>query len=448
MNAGKHQQTSSADVPSDLANSSSCEDGGVINDGTDENTIRIVRALPFIRRVRYHMDSCAGTNKSQYVFGGLGMLAATGVLDAIQVHYMVVGHTKFGPDLVARAIAGEYQRQDTFNHAHLIGHISKYASAHGYDEELLLSWRRASHLLFSAIPGIMSYRCFFILADDGNVSLQPVEKLPEHFQRYQWSGEYYNKGDLLTESELLSRRSLKEKVIPQLLDGSYRGVGEGFEGHWEGDKRPRRILPSAVTKVNKARLFVQRTESDDICFEVRGWMTDSSTEMMNKVLRIVTGYDCIGGMEKSPYGSKRKQIEEQYFKYVDPCFVPDRFAVAEEQSNTAQSAQRDRHVIQSTFSSEGTVRVERGSKRSTRSKPMSNRTAGQSNLQKPRWKASEHTEILVKLIKDHFDSTVPSRPKDWHKLSQLMPRESGEHEWEPRTIKRHAKKLQDSGRIE
>lgn len=65
---------------------------------------RLVTPLPLVGKLRMHMDSCPGTNKSQYFYGGLGLMLAAGLLHFAMVVYMVVGHTKFGPDLVARQI--------------------------------------------------------------------------------------------------------------------------------------------------------------------------------------------------------------------------------------------------------------------------------------------------------------------------------------------------------
>lgn len=70
---------------------------------------------PFIRELRYQLDNCGATNKSQFSFGGLALLVMLGLLDSVGLFFMVVGHTKFGPDDLARAIAGAYQRLDTFN---------------------------------------------------------------------------------------------------------------------------------------------------------------------------------------------------------------------------------------------------------------------------------------------------------------------------------------------
>lgn len=69
----------------------------------------------FVRSVDWDMDSCCATNKSQFVFEGIGLLVSVGLLEKIKPLFMVPGHTKFGPDLVAWAIAGKYNKSDVLN---------------------------------------------------------------------------------------------------------------------------------------------------------------------------------------------------------------------------------------------------------------------------------------------------------------------------------------------
>jgi len=104
----------------------------------DQDTLerRTVVPLQGVRMLRWHMDSCAATNKSQFSFGGMGLLAACGILDAVQALLMVVGHTKFGPDLVARHVAGQFNRKDAFNSAQLLGMLRHYSTAGVYDGHL------------------------------------------------------------------------------------------------------------------------------------------------------------------------------------------------------------------------------------------------------------------------------------------------------------------------
>ena len=237
-------------------------------DGTGEKTDigeasittnrRDVVPLPFVRKMRYHLDSCSGTNKSQYVMGGLGMIVCTGRLDCVHVLYMVVGHTKFGPDLVARSIAGKFNNEDTFNHAMLNRHIANYGSVCAYDDDVLETWRRASPLLFRPVEQIMSYRSFLIVADDGQLDLQEVNPKMT-MDKYPTKGKYYLWNDVIKEAEKVSSRSLV-KIIPKVLDGTYRGVGEGSVRGTAGGQSDVRLLPRTVTETRTVRIFVQRSE--------------------------------------------------------------------------------------------------------------------------------------------------------------------------------------------
>jgi hypothetical protein len=53
--------------------------------------------MPFVLDIYLQMDNCSGTNKSQYVFGGLALLLSVGLLDVMRPRFMIAGHTKFGP---------------------------------------------------------------------------------------------------------------------------------------------------------------------------------------------------------------------------------------------------------------------------------------------------------------------------------------------------------------
>lgn len=383
------------------------------------------------------MDSCAGTNKSQFVYGGLGLIVATGRLDCIHVLYMVVGHTKFGPDLVARSIAGKYNKEDTFNQAMLNQHISNFATVAAYDATLLQSWRRATPMLFRSIEGIMSYRSFYILADDGEVSLNSVE-IPDDVEQYQGRGQYYRVNDVIEQAQLMAKRSLKNRVIPAVIDGTYEGVGEGFN-IIDGSDKGRRLLPKEVSRVFHARLFVQRSERDKFCFELSDWMHDSSVSKVNKVLRVITGYWSIGEMDKVAYGAKKKAIEDQFLRFVDPRYVPDRFKVSSEEGNVQAAAKA---MVQTTLKPISSAQCEEKAD-GNKSK---NTNLGSEGLEKPRWKAGKHAPVLIDILKAHFNSKAPVSGKDAKRLATLMPHEDGKP-WDARTIKRHAKELEVKGKL-
>lgn len=100
--------------------------------------------LLLVRSQRLHLDSCPGTNKSRFFYGDSGLMRATELSDCAMVSYMVVGHTKFGADLVARQIAGRYNTEDAFNHRQLVDMISPFATAGGYDGSLLHTWKKGT----------------------------------------------------------------------------------------------------------------------------------------------------------------------------------------------------------------------------------------------------------------------------------------------------------------
>lgn len=86
-----------------------------------------------------------------FFYRGIGLMLAFGFLDCAVVVYMVVGHIKFGPDLVARQISGRYSVEDAFNHRMLVNIIRPYASAGAYDDTLFQAWKRGTQDLLSRL---------------------------------------------------------------------------------------------------------------------------------------------------------------------------------------------------------------------------------------------------------------------------------------------------------
>lgn len=185
---------------------------------------------PFVRCIRLHMESCPSTNKSQFFYGGLGLILSTGVLDCAMVLYMVVGHTKFGPDLVARALAGRYKSSDVFSHGQLNEVFKPFGTVGAYGGDMLQTWKKRTQTLFSPINHIMSYRCFLLLADDGEVNLSAPETPPPTFELFPNRGPLVRDGVLLAECTKDAARGLRYRVLPALRGPPKRGTGGCHNG--------------------------------------------------------------------------------------------------------------------------------------------------------------------------------------------------------------------------
>lgn len=233
--------------------------------GPDKAAVAQVRRsvpLPLVRKLRMHMDSCPSTNKSQFFYGGIGLMLASGLLDCAMVVYMVVGHTKFGPDLVARQIAGRYNVEDAFNHRQLVNIIRPYATAGAYDDALLQTWKRGTQALFMPIFHIMSYRWFFLLADDGNVYLGDPVVCPDDFEPNVDSGGLFLDADLMRECNRAAERQLRATVFPHLCGKRYRGVGERTVPQLSDAPPDSMLLPVSVSTCRKVRIFTRRCVQD------------------------------------------------------------------------------------------------------------------------------------------------------------------------------------------
>lgn len=79
------------------------------------------------------MESCAATNNPQYYFAGIGLMAASGVLDAVCPTFMKAGYKKFDPDRVSQPISGEYNKKDVFNAGMLLQCAESYSTSQSYN---------------------------------------------------------------------------------------------------------------------------------------------------------------------------------------------------------------------------------------------------------------------------------------------------------------------------
>eukprot|EP00170_Pyropia_yezoensis_P000338 contig_1997_g339 len=383
-----------------------------------------------------HMDSCPSTNKSQFFYGGIGLMLASGLLDCAMVVYMVVGHTKFGPDLVARQIAGRYNVEDAFNHRQLVNLIRPYATAGAYDDTLLQTWKRGTQALFMPIVHIMSYRCFLLLADDGDVCLGDPVVCPDDFEPYADSEGLFLDADLMRECNRATERQLCTVVFPDLRRKRYRGVGERAVSGLSEAPSDARLLPASVSTCRKVRLFTRRCVEDKYWREQSGWMRDDSLAGVNAALAAVRPYPSYKDLCKDAYGAKAKDIADQYAKYVPPEFVPDRFELPT-RGCTGTSNVWKQTTLSSRASTEATARSTQAVH--AREGQPADASAGQA-LKKVRWSSAVHTKPLAQaLMARPFNKTLPKNLSEWVALAGKMPAPGEGEQWDVMTLKRHAK---------
>ena len=170
---------------------------------------------PFIRTVHYNIDNCTGTNKSQFMFGALALLALEGALDAICIEFMVVGHTKMELDKAFSKSGSAFRRSDVFNLGMLVELFEPYFTVHAYDGAFLKHYRDTTVGLFSEIKGILSWRSFYIVGDDGGLDADLV--------RMEGSEATYTSQSMKTATQKLAKRSLPTVLRAALTTEGYRG---------------------------------------------------------------------------------------------------------------------------------------------------------------------------------------------------------------------------------
>lgn len=277
---------------------------------------------PFVRSLDWQMDRCSGTNISQFTFGGISTAIAADSLDAVFIHTMVSGHTKFCPDILANKLANKYNASDCFSIAHLAQHASNYGTAIAYDLDLLVDLHAQPHAsLFKEVPNITKLREYLLMADDGLVNLgEPAEAPTDPFPGASSASRYYPNSTINREITALKKRSLCRIYVAGGLRRPARDFGVGSGGS---------LLPGEVglCTMRKVLCFVKCKEDDEVWLLVNDWSCfqrdPAGVAKINEALACTTR-----PADKAYYGAKAKQISEMYGKYVPPQFVPNQFDLA------------------------------------------------------------------------------------------------------------------------
>lgn len=362
---------------------------------------------PFARRLRLHMDACAGTNKSQFCFGGLALLVSLGILDSVWICFMLPGHTKFAPDLVARAIAGVYNKSDVYNIAMLLECAQSCSSAQVYDAHTMYHWKEATKDLFGAIDNVMSYRQFFILPDLADVDVGESVALPEGMRPFPGRvSPLRSDVSLQSAAKTLFVRSLK-RISRECLTGTYMsGVGAGsIEGG------PARLHPDSVSSFLRVRLFMRRTESEPVWREQVTWMKNGLTlQDFNESLKNLRPYADTPHMGREHYGKKLSGIAEQYARYVPPQFVPDNESLPSGGMTAGMGIQQSRQSHMSDHFNTTQTASGAGAVADTAPKSM-------------RWSSASHKPVLTEILRKEFAWSLP-KSSDVPRLVTLMQNQS------------------------
>lgn len=279
---------------------------------------------PFVRVVQYFMDNCAGTNKSQFMFGALAVLMLTGVLDAIVIEFMVSGHTKMHLDWVFSKSGQAFRSMDIFNHGMLDAMFSTYFSVRSYCCSFLQLFRGGTTQLFDEVKDITKLRSFKIVGDDG--------KLHEDLEQVRDAGggsrRLYTASSVDKAVQNLAARSLHGGVIDAALEATnYRGVADGTGLY--GTRAEAGIFPGFRT----VRLFKRQAEGDGPWEEQVGYqMIKDEAAIKTALATIIPMSEAADDHEyvrdlSSPYGQVASQLEQQYGNWVPVHRVPDCYSV-------------------------------------------------------------------------------------------------------------------------
>ena len=277
------------------------------------------------------MDGCSATQKSQYFLGAMAVLALTGRLDVVEIFCMVPGHTKFDSDIICQKIAAKYNASDTYNHGMLNGIVKLYATAHAYDGDSLMTFKRATPGIFSPVDGITNYRSFLIVGDDGRMDDDlPGVALPDEDAvgadaAAPPAPPAYPDELLRAAVTRLKERSL-EVVLPWLAEGKpFSGLGSGCQVHDISG-------PVCGMPFRRVRLFKRHTESDEAWVEQLGYQLTLDAVEIGASLALARSFSSLPESEtaklKPYYGNKAKDIMDQYQEYIPHKYVPDEYILA------------------------------------------------------------------------------------------------------------------------
>ena len=108
------------------------------------------------------------------------MMAATlevlqqNILDYFRISFMVVGHTKFAPDLLFSSTARDFYGSYVFNERELVAVMEQHASVVFDSGRIVRAWRETVMKKDSSLPGIRGLHDFLGLRNRGGDAVMKV----------------------------------------------------------------------------------------------------------------------------------------------------------------------------------------------------------------------------------------------------------------------------------
>ena len=122
----------------------------------------------WVRHLTLCLDN-ARICKNQYLVAWAVEMVESGRFDSIRFIYLTVGHTKFAPDQLFSSIANTFYNSDVFCIEMLHSIVQQYATSNIFTSRIMLHWRAALTVKYSAVCGITDMRDILVSMKSGKV---------------------------------------------------------------------------------------------------------------------------------------------------------------------------------------------------------------------------------------------------------------------------------------
>ncbi len=118
------------------------------------------------RRVYFHADNCVGQNKNSTMVHFFIWCIATGIVDHIELKFMLKGHTKFSPDGGFGLIKKRYRCANVYTIEQVAGEVKQSTRETERNDAIILkkedfgNWKSMLEKFFTPLKGISTFSVF------------------------------------------------------------------------------------------------------------------------------------------------------------------------------------------------------------------------------------------------------------------------------------------------